>query len=97
MRKYGKLASEIDDQKTWKEIVRLLRPGIVELIAVLNPEVIIIGGGVGRHFEKFGDLLVEDLKRYETPLLALPPIIGAKRPEEAVIYGCYDYARQKHA
>ena len=96
VRKYGKMASEINDAKTWKEIVRTFSPGIVELVAILNPEVIVIGGGVGHYFDKFHKLLVEDLKKYETPLLKIPPMIGAKRPDEAVIYGCYDYARQKY-
>lgn len=97
VRKYGKMASEIEDQKIWKDIVRLLSPGIVELVAILDPEVIVIGGGVGHHFDKFGSLLISDLKKYETPMLQMPPIVGAQRAEEAVIYGCYDYARQKYA
>lgn len=96
VRKYGKMASEINDAKTWKEIVRTFSPGIVELVAILNPEVIVVGGGVGHYFDKFHKPLLEDLKKYETPLLKIPPMIGAKRPDEAVIYGCYDYARQKH-
>lgn len=97
VKKYGKMASEIDDAETWKAIVRNLVPGFLELIAVLQPEVIIVGGGAGRYLPKFHDFLVSDLKKYETPLLEIPPIQVAKRPDEAVIYGCYDYAKQHFA
>lgn len=96
VRKYGKLAAEINDKKTWSEIVRTFTPGFLELIAVLNPEVIVVGGGAGHYLEKFHDLLVADLGQYETPMLKIPPILPAQRPDEAVIYGCYDYARQKY-
>lgn len=97
VKKYGKMASEIDDAQTWKAIVRNLVPGFLELIAILEPEVIIVGGGAGRYLPKFHDFLVSDLRKYETPLLTIPPIQVAERPDEAVIYGCYDYAKQHFA
>ncbi len=96
VKKYGKMASEIHDDKTWAEIARQLTPGLLELIAILNPEVIVIGGGAGHHLGKRIHILADDLKTYETPMLHMPPILAAKRPEEAVVYGCYDYARQHH-
>lgn len=97
VRKYGKQASEITDPKIWAQIVRKLSPGFIELIAILDPDIIVVGGGVGHYFDQFGDLLLKDLKRYETPTLELPPFVGARRADEAVLYGCYDYARQKYA
>lgn len=92
--KYGKMASEIDDPEIWADIVKNFSPGIIELIAILDPEVIVIGGGAGHYLNKFHDLLIADLKKYETPMLQIPPILPAERPDEAVAYGCYDYARQ---
>ncbi|MEX1995591.1 MAG: ROK family protein [Candidatus Saccharimonadales bacterium] len=92
--KYGKKASEINDPKIWQEFVPGVAAGLDELIATLQPEVVIIGGGVGAHFEKFGEYLREELKKYENPMVRIPPIIKAKRPEEAVIYGCYEFTRQ---
>ncbi len=97
VRKYGKMASEITDKATWAKIVRTFTPGFVELIAILEPEVIVVGGGAGHYIDRFHDLLIKDLQRYETPMLHIPPILGAKRPDEAVIYGCYDYAKQHFA
>lgn len=97
VREHGKMASEINDQATWKKIVKTFIPGFIQLIAILNPEVIVIGGGAGHYLTKFHDFLVADLKKFETPLLAIPPIIPAQRPDEAVAYGCYDYAKQHFA
>ncbi|HPR09710.1 MAG TPA: ROK family protein [Candidatus Saccharibacteria bacterium] len=94
---YGKMASEINDKATWKKIVRNITPGFIELIAILEPEAIVIGGGAGHYLDKFHDFLVADLKKYETPMLTIPPILGAQRPDEAVAYGCYDYAKQLYA
>ncbi|MEO6761443.1 MAG: ROK family protein [Candidatus Saccharimonadales bacterium] len=96
VQRFGKRASEIDDAETWKTITRDLVPGFLELIAILHPEIIVIGGGVGHYLEKFHDSLVDGLKRYETPMLKIPPIVEAQRPDEAVIYGCYDLARDTY-
>ncbi len=91
---YGKMAKDIDDDKTWELIARDIGQGLIELVAVTEPEVIVIGGSVGTYFDKYGDRLNDYLKNLETPLLPMPRVEGANRPEEAVIYGCYDYAKE---
>jgi predicted NBD/HSP70 family sugar kinase len=97
--KYGKKAIDIKDEATFRAIVRNLRPGLIELIAVTQPDVIIFGGGVGTTFDRWGKYLKEDLEKFKTPLVHLPKLMGAQRPEEAVLYGCYDLAREtfKHS
>ncbi|MDB5181580.1 MAG: hypothetical protein JWP13_343 [Candidatus Saccharibacteria bacterium] len=50
--RYGKRAEDIHDKKTWQSIVRDLKPGLVELMAITEPEVIIIGGSVGTYFDR---------------------------------------------
>jgi len=94
---FGKKASQITDPQQWYVIARNIAIGLINLIAVLTPEVIIIGGGVGAHFDKFADKLNEELKLYENPMLHLPVVLKATRAEEAVIYGCYEYAKQHTA
>lgn len=96
LQRFGKLASEIQDDKTWKVIVHNIAIGLYDLIAFIQPDVVVIGGGVATSFDRFGDLLTKELKRYETPLIAIPPIIRAKRPTEAVVYGCFELAKQAH-
>ena len=92
--KYGKRASDIDDPRIWNDYAKDLVAGFENLIAVVRPEVIVIGGGVGAHFEKFQSYLQEQLSKINNPLVPTPPILKAQRPEEAVIYGCYDYIKQ---
>lgn len=90
---FGKRAADINDQKTWKTIVRYWTPGFSNLIANVQPEAIVIGGSVGTHFHKYKDILRAEIKRQETPLTPTPDIRGAQRPEEAVVYGCFDLAK----
>lgn len=91
--RFGKMAKDIDDQKTWHIIARDLSVGFLELIALTQADIVVIGGSVGTHFKKYEKLLVAELRKYETPLFLIPPIIGAARPEEAVVYGGYDLAK----
>ena len=91
---FGKRASEIDDPKAWQQIAQWFAIGIVDLISVLEPDVIIIGGGVGSHFSKFGEYLHKDVKKLATAMITVPSIVQATAPEEAVIYGCITYAQQ---
>lgn len=93
VKRFGKPASQITEQKTWRHIAHTLALGIVDLVAVLQPEVIVLGGGVSKHFDNFARPLHDELKRYETPLVPIPPIKRAQRPETAVLYGCYDLAK----
>jgi predicted NBD/HSP70 family sugar kinase len=87
--KYGKRASEITDADTWSEICTLFAIGLQPLIAIVQPDAIVFGGGVGGHFDRFGHLLVAEMKQYDLPMAPIPALLEAKNPDEAVIYGCY--------
>jgi len=92
--RYGKPASEIEDTAVWQEYVKSLAPGFENLLATIQPDVVVIGGGVGAHFEKFLTYLLVELKKINNPLVPVPPLLQAERPEEADIYGCDEYSRQ---
>jgi glucokinase len=92
--RYGKKAKDIHDEATWHKISRDLAQGLIELIAVTEPEVIVFGGSVGNYFERYKQQLQAELDRYHLPTLSLPQLRKAQRPEEAVVYGCYDIAKQ---
>lgn len=94
--RFGKRAQDISDDKTWKIIARDIALGLTELIVILQPEAIIIGGGVGSYFERYEQFLIKELHRYETPLVNLPVLQKARRPEEAVVFGCYDAAKSAY-
>jgi predicted NBD/HSP70 family sugar kinase len=91
--RYGKPARDIHDQTTWKRIAKDISIGLIDLIAVMQPQVIVLGGSIGTYYPRYKALLKERLERFETPLVPIPPIKQANRPEEAVVYGCYDLAK----
>jgi predicted NBD/HSP70 family sugar kinase len=94
--RYGKPAKDITDPKTWRNICRYLAQGLVQLIAISEPEVIVIGGGVGVYFDRYGKILKDEVGKYALPLVTMPEFVSAQRPDEAVIYGCYDLAKQTY-
>lgn len=93
VKRFGKRADEITDTKTWKIISRDIAVGLFNLITFIQPDAVILGGGVLSAFDKFDDLLDAELKKFETPITPIPPIYRAQRPELAVAYGCYDLVK----
>ncbi|MCA9347549.1 ROK family protein [Candidatus Saccharibacteria bacterium] len=91
--KFGLRASDITDPSMWYIVARNIAIGLIDVIATTTPDAIVIGGGVGSHLDKFKERLEEELKIYQTNVVNIPPIFQAKNPEEAVIYGCYAYAK----
>lgn len=86
----GKMASEITDESDWYLVARNIALYLINLIVLLTPECIVIGGGVGTHLDKFHQKLYEELELYRSEMITkMPEIIKAKHPEEAVIYGGY--------
>ncbi len=92
-KQFGKPASEIHDKKDWEIIAKNLALGMVELMAMTEPDIIVIGGGVGLYLSSYVEPLTKELKRYENSLLKVPQIREAQRPETAVVYGGYDLAK----
>lgn len=95
VRRYGKMAKDIDDDATWKKIGRDIALGLFQLLAITGPDLVVVGGSVGRYFKNYAPYLKAELKKYDNPLVAIPPIKAAERPDDAVVYGCYDLARAK--
>lgn len=95
--KFGKRVSDVspDDHEAWYWFARNIAVGLIDLIATLTPDVIILGGGAGAHLEKYHDRLDNQLKIYENPMFKIPPILKAQRPEEAVIYGGYELVKDR--
>lgn len=94
VRTYGKRASEIEDPAVWQHIVSAWMPGFMAIASLITPEAIIIGGGVGTHFKRFADTLTTELRTQTSPMVAIPTLLPASKPEDCVIYGCYTLASQ---
>ncbi len=92
---YGQRAEEITDPETWRVISEQIAVGLINLSAVLTPEVIILGGGAGGQLDRFRQYLDEQLKKLTPNGVSVPPILQAQHPEEAVLYGCYELAKQR--
>jgi glucokinase len=92
--KYGKKAAEIEDPKIWQDYSANVALGLYQLLPVYRPEIVVVGGGVGAHFEKFAPFLKKELAKFKSHMVDIPPLIKAKRAEEAVIYGCYEFIKQ---
>ncbi len=95
--KYGKRASDIEDPAIWDEIAQDMAIGIIDNVAIFQPKTVVIGGGVGSHFAKFGKMLQQYVSQQVPKTVEVPTIVGAKRAEEAVIYGCIILAKQELA
>jgi predicted NBD/HSP70 family sugar kinase len=95
-KQFNKPASEIHDKQDWVIIARNLALGFIEIMAMTEPDIIVIGGGVGSYLPRYIEQLNKELRRYENPLLKIPPIQEAQRPETAVVYGGYDLAKARY-
>lgn len=94
--KYGRKAAEIPEgDPTWRDIAYDLALGLSNITALLAPEVIIIGGGVGEHFPKFKAQLDQAMGKIRENIVNPTEIRQALHPEEAVIYGCYHLIKDK--
>lgn len=93
-KKYGMPVKDIEDARILRSIARNIAIGLIDLIAILTPDIVVLGGSVGTHYHKYGGYLDEYLQKYDNPMITLPQIKAAGRPEQAVVYGCYDYAKQ---
>lgn len=90
----GKMASEITDEADWYLVSRNIAIGLIDLIVLLSPDCIVVGGGVGAHLEKFQEKLFNELEIYQSKMVKIPQIIKSNHPEEAVIFGGYLLAKQ---
>lgn len=94
-KKFGMPAKDITDPSAWYVISRNIAIGLVNVLSTFNPDLVIIGGGVGSHYEKFKENLLTEIQIMASNMIVIPPIIQAQRAEEAVLYGCYELAKQR--
>jgi len=90
-KRYGRdtPASEV---KIWKEYGASVAQGLEELIAVIQPDVIVIGGSMGEHLPKYIKYVKQLLKRLDKPVTKVPPIVAAEKPDEVVVRGGIEVA-----
>ncbi len=89
----GQRASDLEDPQAWDTHARNVAKGMIAVIAIVQPVLIVLGGIVGNHLDKYENPLMKYLRSYENPSVQIPPIRKSVHPEEAVIYGCYELAK----
>lgn len=89
---YNTYARDITDPKIWDDIADRISRGFFSVIPLLQPDIVIIGGSIGTYFKQYSTTLKQILRKNMPEHIPVPPIVQAKHPEEAVIYGCYYYA-----
>jgi predicted NBD/HSP70 family sugar kinase len=80
------MATELRKKEIMQDIAMRMTLGLVDVVKEYNPDVVVLGGPMGKIFRLYVKYLPRDLEvKYRRP----------KRPNESVIYGCYLYAKQK--
>lgn len=96
--KHNRMAFEIpENDPVWEEVAENIAIGMVNICAAYTPDIIIMGGGMGGHLNKFQTLLENRMKELAHPILRICPVQEAVEPDFAVIYGAYHYAVDSRA
>ncbi|RWZ79840.1 MAG: ROK family protein [Candidatus Chaera renei] len=90
---FGRFAYEIESTEDWLKISENLSVGLLAILPVLQPDTVVLGGSIGEHFNKFGDALNGLINQKLPPHIKRPQILPTRYGKEAVLYGCYLYAR----
>lgn len=93
---YGKQGDDVgDDPVLWERYVtERLGPGVAVACSYLQVDTIIFGGGLGHHSSQFIDFLKVYLNKHLHPIVLRPQVYKtARHGKNAVIYGCYEYAK----
>lgn len=96
---YGKYGDDVDDRQIWQDYAQeRLGPGVAVACSYLQVDTIIFGGGLGHHANHFADYLAPYLDERLHKIVVRPTqLVSAKHGKNAVIYGCYEYAKDRLA
>lgn len=86
--RFGAHGYEVDDPQIWDEYASDLALALIDMSALIEPDRIVLGGGMSLHFTKFKDHLARHLDRLANTQVTVPKVVQAKFPELAVIHGC---------
>lgn len=93
--RYGKHASDIESSEQWKEIGERIAYGVAICSSILQPQVIVFGGGVGQSADKFKTYVKAYLAEHLHAIARQPEeFLTAKFGENSVIYGCFALLKQ---
>ena len=79
------LATDLRKKVIMQDIANRIALGLPYIIKKYSPDVIVLGGPLGKIFKRYSKFLPDFKVKFVRP----------KKPLESVIYGCYLYAKQK--
>lgn len=92
LEKYKKFGEEFAiGDAVWNEYAQEVAKGLLVLIPMLRPDKIFFGGSMGRHFKKYGGLVVEILDKELSSQFRRPELKEANDPERAVALSATKY------
>jgi predicted NBD/HSP70 family sugar kinase len=92
--RFGKKAMDITKASDWEIIGQNIAYGTAVACSVLQPDVIVFGGGVGQYAEHFKKTVMDYLDKQLHQIVKRPEkILTTKHKENSVIYGCYIHMR----
>lgn len=92
--RYGKIAQDIHDPHIWQIIAQEFAVGIFNMITIIDPDCIVLGGGVSVHYRRFIRPLKKQLLALG-PIYPLPDIIKARYTQTAPSLGMILLASEK--
>lgn len=92
LERYGHLGKDVNDPEIWQEYGRLLGTGLYNMMTLIEPDVIVIGGSMGAFFKHYQKALKEQIATLNKFSIPNAPVKAAKFPDTAVIRGCISYA-----
>lgn len=94
--RYGVQASDITDSKIWDEVAERISYGVGICCSMLQPEVIVFGGGAGKYSNRFDEHINNYLAKNLHPLTKPPEaLLPAHYGNDSVVHGCYILLKQK--
>ena len=87
--RFNVLGKDTDDPEIWSRFAQDLSLGMGNLIAVIQPDILVIGGSMGEHLHKYLSYLQEGITSHKSPMIVMPGIVKAAHPTHAVINGAY--------
>lgn len=93
-KEYGKFGEDDNNPEHWSAWAEDVALGLTEMIALIQPNVVVIGGSMGEHIDKYHHFLQAAVQKNRGETVEMPIIVGAKHPSDAVINGCYVLCKQ---
>lgn len=87
--RFGKYGFDVIDPNIWEAFARDLAAGIFNMITLITPDVVVLGGGMSVHYDAFRKPLAKFIEQLNPGMYPTPPIKKAKHVEEAVSLGCF--------